>query len=103
MVSAPLPPSQSSLLSVRAMRDLLKSQREHWELIVLDSPPVLAVPDALSLAPLVDGVLVVADAHTTERASLKELREQIEQVGGTILGAVLNRAQVRNPQYRYRA
>jgi polysaccharide biosynthesis transport protein len=103
MVSAPLPPSQSSLLGVRAMRDLLKSQRDQWELIVLDSPPVLAVPDALSLAPLVDGVLVVADARTTERASLKELHEQIEQVGGTILGAVLNRAQVRSGQYRYHA
>jgi Mrp family chromosome partitioning ATPase len=49
-----------------------------------------AVADALEIAPIADGVLVVADASTTERTALTHLTSQIERVGGTVVGAILN-------------
>ena len=73
------------------MRRLLAAQRESFDYIILDCPPALAAADALALAPLVDAVLVVADRGSTKRSAMARLREQLEQVGGMVLGAVLNR------------
>src|SRR5205814_2901115 len=56
----------------------------------LYTAPILLVSDALSLAPLVDGVLFVADSEATTRGAVSHAREQLEQVGAPILGAVLN-------------
>ena len=75
-----------------AMRQFLKEQRDLFDFIILDCPPALVVADALALAPLADAVLVVADAKESDRDLVSRLKEEIEQVGGKIVGAVLNRS-----------
>ena len=60
--------------------------------MILDCAPALVVADSLALAPLVDAVLVVADAKETRRTTISQLREQLEHVDGKVIGAVLNRA-----------
>jgi Mrp family chromosome partitioning ATPase len=59
--------------------------------VIVDAPPIEPVADSLVLADLVDGVLLVADAQTGTRAGVSQTRHQLEQVGGNILGGVLNR------------
>ena len=63
------------------------------------------VADALALAPLVDAVLVVADARRSDRELVGRMREELEQVGGRIVGAVLNRSRQagRNGYYTTKA
>jgi capsular exopolysaccharide synthesis family protein len=92
VLSGPLPPHPSALLDSDAMRQFLKRQRDLFDLIILDCPPALTVADALALAPLVDAVLVVADAKESDREAITRLRDEVEQVGGKIVGAVLNRS-----------
>jgi succinoglycan biosynthesis transport protein ExoP len=75
-----------------AMRALLARWRDRFDFVVLDCPPALVVADALALAPLVDAVLVVGDARVSDREAVSRLREELEQVGGAIVGAVLNRS-----------
>jgi Mrp family chromosome partitioning ATPase len=75
-----------------AMKEFLKEQRDQFDFVILDCAPALVVADSLALAPLVDAVLVVADAKQTRRAAVSQLREQLEHVGGKMVGAVLNRA-----------
>ncbi|MDP9209299.1 MAG: capsular biosynthesis protein, partial [Actinomycetota bacterium] len=58
----------------------------------LDCPPALVVADSLALAPLADAVLVVADAKESDRDMVTRLKDEIEQVGGKIVGAILNRS-----------
>lgn len=82
----------SSLIDSDAMKEFLKEQRDLFDFVILDCPPALVVADSLALAPLVDAVLVVADAKTTRRTAVSQLREQLEHVGGKMIGAVLNRA-----------
>jgi Mrp family chromosome partitioning ATPase len=60
------------------------------DFVIVDGPPIEPVADSLVLADLVDGVLLVADARGT-RAGVSNARQQLEQVGGSILGGVLNR------------
>jgi polysaccharide biosynthesis transport protein len=92
VLSGPLPPHPSALMDSDAMRQFLKEQRDLFDFIVLDCPPALVVADALALAPLADAVLVVADARESDRGAVSRLKEEIEQVGGKIVGAVLNRS-----------
>jgi Mrp family chromosome partitioning ATPase len=73
---------------------------EHFDWVVIDSPPVLAVADASVLANAATGVVFVVGADQTSRQTAKAAVEQLHAVGAHIVGAVLNRADVeRNPYY----
>lgn len=92
VLSGPLPPHPSSLMDSDAMRQFLKEQRDRFDFVLIDCPPALAVADSLALAPLVDAVLVVADAKRSSRSAVSQLGEQLQQVGGKLIGCVLNRS-----------
>jgi len=80
------------LLGSDRMRLLLKELSENFDIIVLDTPPVLAVSDATAVAPLVDGVVVVVHAGVTDRRAVRQTLDQLERVGAQLIGAVLNDA-----------
>jgi capsular exopolysaccharide synthesis family protein len=92
ILSGPHVGNASSLMDSDAMKEFLKEQRDLFDFVILDCAPALVVADSLALAPLVDAVLVVADAKETRRTAISQLREQLEHVGGKMIGAVLNRA-----------
>jgi tyrosine-protein kinase len=102
--SGPVPGKPAELLQSERMAEMLNSLREVSDYVILDTTPMLPVSDALALAPLVDGVLFVADAQSTSRASLGAAREQLDQVGAFMFGAVLNNLDAKRARsYRYRA
>jgi succinoglycan biosynthesis transport protein ExoP len=95
-------PSPADLFSTRSMRGLLDGLRSFYEWVVIDSPPVPVVAEALVLAPLCDGVVVVAGAEMVTRRAIKYTLERIRAAGARILGVVLNRAMVDRHSYYYR-
>jgi tyrosine-protein kinase len=92
ILSGPPPSHPSTLMDSAAMREFLKEQSDVFDFVILDCPPALVVSDSLALAALVDAVLIVADAKSTDRDTIDQLRDQIDQVGGKIVGSVLNRS-----------
>jgi polysaccharide biosynthesis transport protein len=88
--SGPVPPNPAELLGSEEMQVLLGQLRDAADFVLVDSAPVLAVSDALALAPMSDGVLIVADAANTTRDALAHTREQLEQVDAHIVGGILN-------------
>jgi capsular exopolysaccharide synthesis family protein len=80
----------ADLLGSDRMRALLDELSPHFDMIILDTPPVLVVADAAALAPLVQGVLMVVDAGATNRHAVEQALQQLESVGAHIVGAVLN-------------
>ena len=72
------------------MAAVVSGLRASADFVLLDTPPSLVVADALELAPVVDGILVVVDGSTTTQADVSRLRAQLDQVGGLVLGCVLN-------------
>jgi succinoglycan biosynthesis transport protein ExoP len=84
--SGPQVANPAELLASGEMERLLTELRRTTDYLILDTPPVIAVADALVLAPKVDGVLVVVDANKTEREALSFTRREIEQAGGRIIG-----------------
>ena len=95
VTSGPLPPDPSDLLSGDTTHRALDKVRQDVDLVVLDSPPVLPVADPAILAAMVDGVIVVAAAGSTDRRQLARAVARLEQVEAPILGTVLNRYQAK--------
>lgn len=89
--SGPVPPNPAELLASRRMREFLEVVGERFDVVVLDSPPVLAVSDASVLAPIVDGVLLLVESGGVARPALRRAKDQLEAVHGRIVGAVVNR------------
>jgi len=71
-------------------RSVFRSISERFGLVLFDSPPVLAANDALLLARIVDGILLVVDANAADRHQVRRAKEQLEPIGTPVLGAVLN-------------
>ncbi len=100
--SGPLPPNPSELLGSQKMQQLLNRLAEHSDVIVIDSPPVLAVTDAAVLARLADAVLMVLDADSTRIGAALQAKAQLEQVGAKLIGLVMNKIPVgRGGYYHY--
>jgi capsular exopolysaccharide synthesis family protein len=94
-------PSPADLLSNRTVASLLEGLRKFYDWIIIDTPPVGAVSEALILSPHADGVLVVAGAEMVPRKAVRHTLERIHETGARILGVVLNRAQVDKHSYYY--
>lgn len=88
--SGPLPRNPAELLDSGAMAEILRRLRETAEIVILDSPPLLSVADATTLAGMVDAVVLVADARTTTGADLADAAQALRQVNATLVGSVLN-------------
>lgn len=104
--SGPIPANPAELLGSDMMRRVLEDLRSAADFILIDGPPVLALADALTLAPLADGVLFIADAQGTSRSAIAHARDQLDQVNARVIGCVLNnfdpsRAGGYHSQYRY--
>jgi non-specific protein-tyrosine kinase len=101
LASGPLPPSPSDLLGSRRMDAVLAALKERAEVVLLDSPPVVAVSDAAILATKVDGVLLVVSAGQTRREGVQAARAKLDKVNANLLGAVLMNAAMDSSLSRY--
>lgn len=101
ITSGSLPPNPSELLSSTKMRDVITLLAKHFDMVILDSPPLLAVTDALVLTRSVDGIILVVDPKKTKRAAVKQAIEQIQRLDARLLGVVLNNIKVKRSSYYY--
>jgi capsular exopolysaccharide synthesis family protein len=100
LASGPLPPRPADILGSRRMERIIARLRDEADVVLFDTPPVLAVTDAAVLAARVDGVLLVFAAGRTRRERARRAREMLEKVKAHIVGVVLNGAQA-NDAYTY--
>ena len=98
--SGQIPPNPSELLGSRAMTRLLEELTSTYDVVILDSPPLLPVTDAAILSKLAGGTLVVAGADRLQKQQLRASLEALSKVGAHVLGIVLNKAQ-RKERDRY--
>ncbi len=101
IASGPLPPRPATLLGSDRMRELTQHFANDAQILLIDSPPVLAVADAAILSTVADGVLMVVDPAKSKKRDLRRAREAIEAVGGRIIGIVINRLNKRGSSYYY--
>jgi succinoglycan biosynthesis transport protein ExoP len=90
MACGPISSSPAELLHAPRMAAMLEEMRTLADFVIIDSAPVLVVSDSLAMAALVDGVLFVSEAQNTDRQAVSRARNQLEQVGAPVVGAVMN-------------
>jgi capsular exopolysaccharide synthesis family protein len=95
------PPNPSELLGSQLMGTILEQLKSNYDLILIDTPPALAVTDAAVMLPYVDGVLLVVRPGSTHMASLRRMVSQFHQLNANLLGVVLNDINLGNSSYGY--
>ncbi len=101
LTSGPIPPNPAELLGSARMREVLAVLGAAVDIVILDSPPVLAMSDAVILAAQVDGVLLVLDAMATRRDLARRALANLQQVQARVVGVVLNRVSRQRSGYYY--
>lgn len=89
LASGPVPPNPSELLASKQMRALIDEARLAYDLVLIDSPPLLPVTDSAALAPATDGVVLVARYRHVTFPQVKEAVKAVEAVSAPVLGTVL--------------
>ncbi len=89
--SGPIPPSPTELISTARMEDILQQAASAYQVVILDSPPILGLADSPTLSALVDGVVFVVEADRSRRGSLKMALRRLRSMRPVILGAVLTK------------
>jgi succinoglycan biosynthesis transport protein ExoP len=95
------PPNPSELLDAQPFKDLLIQLEQEYDWVIIDSPPVMPVTDAIIIAASGADVIIVASAEATPLPALRGALEQLGRTGTRVLGAVLNRADLRRRGYYY--
>ncbi len=89
--SGPLPPDATQLLLLPHTRQAIEALESRCDILIFDTPPLLAVADSLVIASLVDGAVVVVDTNRTSREAVVQAVESLRQTPVVILGAILNK------------
>lgn len=102
MPSGILPTDAAGILNSRRMSELIQDVKQRFDLIFVDSPPILGVSDASVISSEVDLSIIVVQHRKLPRNMLLRVKQSIENVGGNILGVVLNNVDIRSDsQYQY--
>jgi capsular exopolysaccharide synthesis family protein len=96
-----IPPNPAELLSSPRFVDFLGALDDHFDWVVLDTPPVLVVADSMIVGNKATGVVFVVGADQTSRHAARNAVEQLEGANANVIGSVLNRANVQRHSHYY--
>ncbi len=102
ITSGPIPPNPSELLSTVTFQNLMDTLSEAYDYVIIDTPPVNVVSDCQVLVRATAGVILVARYKETQYKELEIAAENMRNVGGNILGVVINGVDLKDRQYYYR-
>ena len=95
----PIPPNPSELLGSDQMKELLEQLSSHYDYIIIDTPPINIVTDALTLLHSIAGILLVAKHGQSTYDAVEEAIEAIKMADGALLGIVVNNVSVSGGKY----
>ncbi|HEX7794363.1 MAG TPA: polysaccharide biosynthesis tyrosine autokinase [Vicinamibacterales bacterium] len=99
--SGHIPPNPAELLGSHRFREFIGSLEEHFDWVIVDSPPVLVVTDSSIVANHASGVVFVVGSDKTSRQAARAAVEQLDATNARIIGSVLNRVNLARHQYYY--
>lgn len=99
--AGPVAPNPSEILGSKMAYELIVSLKPYYDFILIDTPPVLPVTDAVIVSGKADGTLLLIDSGSVGVEAAKEAKARLEQAHGHILGVVLNKVDVHGGKYGY--
>ena len=101
LTAGPLPPNPPALLARKSLGDLLEELRRDFDWVLVDSPPLASVTDALLLARHADHAVLVVQHNKVDKRLVKRCVAALRKATPNLLGAVLNVVDVRARSYQY--
>jgi capsular exopolysaccharide synthesis family protein len=101
LTTGPRPPYPAELFGLPAFGDMLEAFRSEYDHVIIDSPPVLSVTDAVLMSVLVDSVLLVIRSRKTTKGALRRSLDVLHQANARVMGVVLNAFNVNGEEYAY--
>lgn len=101
LTSGPIPPNPSELLGSERMKGLIEELKDQFDLVLFDTPPVVAVTDAAVLAAQLDGIILVLRSGVAKIDMAKQAKELLEKANGKIIGTVLYGVNFSGEDYHY--
>ncbi|MED4013696.1 CpsD/CapB family tyrosine-protein kinase [Priestia aryabhattai] len=101
LTSGPIPPNPAELLASKQMGEILGEMNEQFDMVIFDTPPVLAVADAQILANQVDASILIVSSSKTEKDAALKAKDLLAQAKSKLLGAVLNNRKIEKGNYYY--
>jgi succinoglycan biosynthesis transport protein ExoP len=92
LTAGPIPANPSEVIASDRFREVLRDVRKEAAIVLIDTPPILAVTDAMVVAGLVEAVLLIARAGSSTRRQVRHSLQLMRQLGAPVVGAVLNGA-----------
>lgn len=99
MFSGPVPPNPSELLGSRKFTTFVEKAREHYDMIIIDTPPLGSVIDTAVVSKVCDGAVIIVAAGRVSYRFVRKIKQQLEYAGCRILGCVLNRVSISGNKY----
>jgi capsular exopolysaccharide synthesis family protein len=99
--SGKLPSTSHGTMNAQKLRDIINQVRSRYDYVFFDSPPIMGVSDASILSSEVDGVMLVVQHRSYPRAVSLRAKNMVENVGGNLIGVVLNNLNVARDYYYY--
>ena len=96
-----IPPNPSELLGSKRMQNVLQRAKEQYDYVLIDTPPVMPVTDALIVSRFVDGMILVIASAEVKVEMAREVKNQLVNAGANILGVVLNKVRSEHHGYGY--
>lgn len=96
-----IPPNPSELLGSEQMKNVLQRAKEQYDYVLIDTPPVMPVTDALIVGRFVDGMILVIASAEVKVEMARDVKNQLVNVGANILGVVLNKVRSEHHGYGY--
>ncbi|WP_379970607.1 CpsD/CapB family tyrosine-protein kinase [Ectobacillus sp. sgz5001026] len=96
-----IPPNPAELLGSTKMEAMLQEAYRQYDLVIIDTPPVLAVTDAQVLANIVDGIIMIVRSGQTEQEAAIKAKSLLANSKGKLLGVVLNAKKQKESEYYY--
>lgn len=101
LTSGPIPPNPSELLSSPRMIALLDQLRQRYDIVLIDSPPTVAVTDSVVISGYVDGIILVIRSGQVTIEMAKVAKMRLEQAKGKIIGTIINGLDYKGEDYYY--
>jgi len=99
--AGPVAPNPSELLGSKIAYDLIVSLKPYYDFILIDTPPILPVTDAVIVSGKVDGTIMLIDSGVIGVEAAKEAKDRLDKAHGHILGVVLNKVDIHGGKYGY--
>lgn len=96
-----IPPNPSELLGSEQMKNVLQRAKEQYDYVLIDTPPVMPVTDALIVGRFVDGMIFVIASAEVKVEMARDVKNQLVNAGANILGVVLNKVRSEHHGYGY--